>query len=706
MSNGTARQPRWDKYEAAILLDGYLETIRANTPKHRIVKRVSKELRQMAQNRGIVIDEVYRNENGISYQIQSMESAYVGRKLYVPATKLFVEMVELYKNDNPQYQEILKEARHMIEPASSHKDAFLAWASSQVMPRRLKWIETNLQKIESFGSSAGILHTSIFETVDLAVLDNLFRSVKKNKIFKLRTGKLYPQVLDDFILYLNYCLKVQNEGESPNNTEPTPEHDHPTPQSESESKQSGGSCDNIHETLDYPINSLLREKFQYGYKYESIREMMRFRQFAEEKNISLPEDDEELKGIIISSGIVIDDKVYCKNEDLPGGLRGIVDKAFSSGAQIIYYECLYRIESEWMETQRITSAEMLKQYLQQHLIEYTYSKKFMAKGLKKTEKEAVSTEILRVWSDHQTESVDSLNDRLPYIPLENIWRVISGNDLFVLVTEGVYLRVDRLIISNDEAEDILDYVETACVENGFCSLSDVPLGDIEEENYELSRLAILNAIYKVVLSRRYHLNGKILTKDESELDAVLLLKQHVIGKDSCTFDEVSEKVIELTGAANRQYAFQALYDSMVRIDKTHFVADNLVNFNIQEIDSILSTFIPHHFCAVREIATFAMFPVCGQSWNHYLLESYCYRFSQKYSFYALHFNDKNAGIIAEKGFGKEFNEMLAIALARTDLELNLENAGRYLFDTGYMAKSKYAKLGDIVESAKYLREGD
>lgn len=76
MSNGTARQPRWDKYEAAILLDGYLETIRANTPKHRIVKRVSKELRQMAQNRGIVIDEVYRNENGISYQIQSMESAY------------------------------------------------------------------------------------------------------------------------------------------------------------------------------------------------------------------------------------------------------------------------------------------------------------------------------------------------------------------------------------------------------------------------------------------------------------------------------------------------------------------------------------------------------------------------------------------------------------------------------------------------------
>lgn len=76
MSNGTVRQPRWDKYEAAILLDGYLETIKENTPKHRVVRKVSKDLRQMAVNRGIAIDEVYRNENGISYQIQSLESAY------------------------------------------------------------------------------------------------------------------------------------------------------------------------------------------------------------------------------------------------------------------------------------------------------------------------------------------------------------------------------------------------------------------------------------------------------------------------------------------------------------------------------------------------------------------------------------------------------------------------------------------------------
>jgi len=63
------RSLKWDIHEAVILLDGYLEVLRANQPKARIVKRISADLRRMAVNRGIVINDIYRNENGISYQI-------------------------------------------------------------------------------------------------------------------------------------------------------------------------------------------------------------------------------------------------------------------------------------------------------------------------------------------------------------------------------------------------------------------------------------------------------------------------------------------------------------------------------------------------------------------------------------------------------------------------------------------------------------
>ena len=452
------------------------------------------------------------------------------------------------------------------------------------------------------------------------------------------------------------------------------------------------------------IIAVLKKHYKYGFKYDSIRELMRFRQFAEAMEISLPEDDELLKTAILSSGTVINDKVYCKDDDMLQELQCIVYDAFSSGAGVIYYDSLFENKQEWMNSYVITSPDMLKEYLQNNITGCSFSKKFMTKGSRRSEKEAVTDEIKRVWGNNQSESVYSLHDRLPYIALNNIWRVISGNDLFVLVSEGEYLFIDRFLISDDEEEEILDFVENACEENGFASLSDVPLGSIEEENYKLSQTAIYNAIYKKVLSGKYHLNSKILTKEKSELDAVTLLKKYIKDRDECTFDEVADKVVGLTGSTNRQYAFQALYDDMVRVDRNLFVANRLLNFPVAEIDTVLSGFITDNFRAIRDVTTFAMFPICGQNWNHYLLESYCYKYSKKYSLHVIHFNDKNAGIIAEKNFNKKYNEMLAIALARTDVELVPEVIGQYLFNTGYMAKRKYAKLGEIAQWASELRK--
>lgn len=112
------RQPKWDIYEAAILLDGYLESLTANKPKLHIIKDISATLRQMAINRGMTIDDIFRNENGISYQIRSMESAYKGQTVYVPSTKLFDEIVSIYRNDSKQYQQLLQEAKRMAKEDS------------------------------------------------------------------------------------------------------------------------------------------------------------------------------------------------------------------------------------------------------------------------------------------------------------------------------------------------------------------------------------------------------------------------------------------------------------------------------------------------------------------------------------------------------------------------------------------------------------
>lgn len=825
--NTGKKQPKWDIYEAAILLDGYLETQQKCRPRIQIIKRVSEQLRNMAINRGKVIDEVYRNENGISYQMQSMDSAYKGENVYVPATRLFKEVVELYRTDTERYFDILEEAKRMVAAKQNNKEAFLVWAASVLPAQRCKWIEKNILKMEHFAVVFKLISGSIFDITDTAMLTTIYEAAGKNKIFQIKNRKLIKNINDDFQTYMQYCSQLSKKADQATDSdmlviEPSAKSmstfatlteqeagttaskhsmlvNAPTSAAceaeflaylQNTAKLADRTCvsyvssvrsaeryaidngylsyslfnedkekiiataselysdpdfisynDNQHNRFSAAINKLLefigadipekaaaslgkrhdnqitapaeanseivavlKQHYEYGFKYDSIRELMRFRQFADEMGITLSEEDEALKTSILSSGTVIDDKVYCKNDDMLQELQRIVDDILSSGAVVIYYESLFENKQEWMASHVITSPDMLKEYLQYNISGCSFSKKFMVKGSRCSEKDAVTDELKRIWGAHPVESVYRLSDRLPYIPIGNIWRVISGNDLFVLSSEGEYLFIDRFRITKDEEEDILDFVDEICEENGFASLCDVPLGSIEEENYELTQTAIYNAIYKKVLSGKYHLNGKILTKDKSELDAVMLLKQYIKDKDECTFDEVADKVVELTGGINRQYAFQALYDDMVRVDKNRFVANRLVNFSIDEIDTVLAGFITDNFRAIRDVTTFAMFPLCGQNWNHYLLESFCYKYSRKYSLHVIHFNDKNAGIIAEKDFNKKYNEMLAIALARTDVELSSEVIGQYLFNTGYMAKSKYAKLGEIAQRASELRK--
>ncbi|MCI6581573.1 MAG: hypothetical protein MSH15_06310 [Oscillospiraceae bacterium] len=471
--------------------------------------------------------------------------------------------------------------------------------------------------------------------------------------------------------------------------------------------QSDKSDKNLQNTVsdtDSGISKVMNSHYRYGFKIDSIRELMRFRQFAEKLSVALPDNDDALIAAIKASGTLIDGKVFCKSENLPDELNKIVTSIFSDGISVIYYSKLFEIHNEWMTIHVIPSPEMLKEYLQKHITYCHFSKTFLISGSRQTERNAVTEEIIRVWGDSQVRTVDSLSDNLPYIPIGNIWRVISGNDNFVLAEEGTYLYTEKLKISDNEASKIRDYVEKAIISSGFASLNDIPLGDIEEENYEIPRIPLLNALYKRLLSADYNLNGTIITKESSSLDAVSLLKNYLKGKEQCTFEELDNELIKLTGRINRQYTFQALYDEMIRVDKEHFVANQKIKFHVSEIDCVISDFITDGFVSLKEITTFAMFPVCGSTWNHFVLESYCYKYSVKYSLHTIHFNDKNVGIIAEKDYDRKYDDMLAIALARSDIDLDSGSAGQYLFDNGYLAKTKYAALERITEQAKQIRK--
>lgn len=75
----TNRQPSWNMLEAIVLLEAFITTKDGLLSRTEAVSKVSLDLRKMALNQGTNIDQTFRNESGISFQMYSMESAFYGK---------------------------------------------------------------------------------------------------------------------------------------------------------------------------------------------------------------------------------------------------------------------------------------------------------------------------------------------------------------------------------------------------------------------------------------------------------------------------------------------------------------------------------------------------------------------------------------------------------------------------------------------------
>lgn len=115
MINIMATRIPWDKYETAILIDACIQVINNKTDRNTAIQTVSAKLRKRAINAGIMIDNVYRNENGIKMQMTIIMSMIQGEEPGLNnVSKLFYEMIDLYRSEYLKFSAILKEANAQV----------------------------------------------------------------------------------------------------------------------------------------------------------------------------------------------------------------------------------------------------------------------------------------------------------------------------------------------------------------------------------------------------------------------------------------------------------------------------------------------------------------------------------------------------------------------------------------------------------------
>ncbi len=84
----------WNEDEAIIIVDAFYQYKNGIIKKNDAIKSVSARLREMAIKKGLEIDDVYRNENGITMQMATLEHIFSnGEKGLRSGSKLFRDVM-------------------------------------------------------------------------------------------------------------------------------------------------------------------------------------------------------------------------------------------------------------------------------------------------------------------------------------------------------------------------------------------------------------------------------------------------------------------------------------------------------------------------------------------------------------------------------------------------------------------------------------
>lgn len=213
-----AIQKQWDKYEAAILLDYYLNYLDERLSRKEAIQIVSTKLRELAKKQNVFIDDVYRNVNGITFQMHSMESAYKGYTLVKPASKLFIETVKLLREDKRQFDKLLEEAKKMIEATEKdNRECYVNWLSQKVSPAQLSELYMSYEIIDEFCIKTKVLNQSLLQTTDIDIVKIAQKTVEQNKLFRYQYKREISKIssaMRYYITYIKQNISVKNENKS------------------------------------------------------------------------------------------------------------------------------------------------------------------------------------------------------------------------------------------------------------------------------------------------------------------------------------------------------------------------------------------------------------------------------------------------------------------------------------------------------------
>ena len=200
----------WNEHEQAVLLQALIDVLNHKAERKQAISEVSKRLRKEAESRGIEIDEKFRNENGISLQMNCLEYAYTGGKsgLHV-ARGWYFDIVSKYQNDQEVFAELLKGARLVAKVSTNNRSAFKEWLEHTLPEKAASAVIEQLGVLEILLKKNGVIHNRILEMDDPDEISLLIDNIRNNKGVRIHSrSRRYSMIsgltkYKEFLVYKN-----------------------------------------------------------------------------------------------------------------------------------------------------------------------------------------------------------------------------------------------------------------------------------------------------------------------------------------------------------------------------------------------------------------------------------------------------------------------------------------------------------------------
>lgn len=456
----------------------------------------------------------------------------------------------------------------------------------------------------------------------------------------------------------------------------------------------------IDESVKSAVASILVEHFPNGIRPNSIIDINKLKSYYHKATgggiISADIIPSLLNAISIRHG----EKVFAVPSSGKKALVELVDRLIFEGNRLFFYDEFFDTHVDFLQAMNVFSAELLKTVLSNILPSLSYSRSYFSIEGNVT----VKSEVLRCYETAVCLSYEQLKAKLPYVPLDKVKQVLSQNSDFIWVNTEVYTHVSKIEIDGSERHTAEDKVKTELAERGYASLALLDVSASLELNPDLSEIAVKKGLFQIYFADCYEKRGNIITQKGTVLNAVNVFKDYCLTHDRLTLDELLELEREINGNVHGQSLFVA-YDTMVRVDKNTFVGDSEISFDIETTDNALALFVHADVIPLQAVTSFTSFPyIDGYLWNLYLLESYCKRFSKRFMYQCLSVNSRNVGAIFRRSAGfTDYIDVLAAAVAASNIELKEKVVGDFLFENRYVAQRTGA-VSKITAKARILRE--